>query len=125
MYVCMRDPDGHRVELFNTHYQIMDIENEPIDLALGGLSLPRAARAALARPPRAPDGRCRAPDAAVPRAGAVRRHPRCLAWKLRLVLRGDAGEALLDTYEIERRPHVRAVVASARHRSCPATSVTS
>ncbi|KTS40305.1 hypothetical protein SB2_30730 [Methylobacterium radiotolerans] len=26
----MRDPDGHRVELFNTHYQIMDIENEPI-----------------------------------------------------------------------------------------------
>ena len=30
MYVCMRDPDGHRVELFNTHYQIMDIENEPI-----------------------------------------------------------------------------------------------
>ncbi|XSC47418.1 GntR family transcriptional regulator [Bradyrhizobium sp. RDT10] len=30
MYVYMRDPDGHRVELFNTHYQIMDIENEPI-----------------------------------------------------------------------------------------------
>jgi hypothetical protein len=30
MYVYMRDPDGHRVELFNTHYQIMDIENEPV-----------------------------------------------------------------------------------------------
>ncbi|MBR0706255.1 VOC family protein [Bradyrhizobium liaoningense] len=30
MYVYMRDPDGHRVELFNTHYQMMDIENEPI-----------------------------------------------------------------------------------------------
>ncbi|MGY4318831.1 3-(3-hydroxy-phenyl)propionate hydroxylase [Bradyrhizobium sp. JR3.5] len=37
-----------------------------------------------------------------------------LAWKLRLVLRGDAGEALLDAYEIERKPHVRAVVASAK-----------
>jgi catechol 2,3-dioxygenase len=30
MYVYFRDPDGHRVELFNTHYQVMDIENEPI-----------------------------------------------------------------------------------------------
>ena len=30
MYVYFRDPDGHRVELFNTHYQIMDIENEPV-----------------------------------------------------------------------------------------------
>ncbi|MCP1967165.1 bifunctional 3-(3-hydroxy-phenyl)propionate/3-hydroxycinnamic acid hydroxylase [Bradyrhizobium elkanii] len=37
-----------------------------------------------------------------------------LAWKLRLVLRGDAGDALLDSYEIERKPHVRAVVASAK-----------
>ncbi|MGY4254041.1 3-(3-hydroxy-phenyl)propionate hydroxylase [Bradyrhizobium sp. USDA 4516] len=37
-----------------------------------------------------------------------------LAWKLRLVLRGDAGNALLDSYEIERKPHVRAVVASAK-----------
>ena len=24
------DPDGHRIELFNTHYQVMDIENEPV-----------------------------------------------------------------------------------------------
>lgn len=37
-----------------------------------------------------------------------------LAWKLRLVLRGDADEALLDSYEVERKPHVRAVVASAK-----------
>ena len=26
----MRDPDGHRIELFNTHYQCMDIEDEPV-----------------------------------------------------------------------------------------------
>lgn len=37
-----------------------------------------------------------------------------LAWKLALVLRGDAGDGLLDTYEVERKPHVRAVVASAK-----------
>jgi len=29
-YVYFRDPDNHRVELFTTHYQIMDIENEPV-----------------------------------------------------------------------------------------------
>jgi 3-(3-hydroxy-phenyl)propionate hydroxylase len=34
-----------------------------------------------------------------------------LAWKLDLVLRGVAGEELLDSYEQERRPHVSAVVA--------------
>lgn len=37
-----------------------------------------------------------------------------LAWKLALVLRSDAGDGLLDSYEIERKPHVRAVVASAK-----------
>lgn len=37
-----------------------------------------------------------------------------LAWKLAMVLRGDAGDGLLDSYEIERKPHVRAVVASAK-----------
>jgi catechol 2,3-dioxygenase len=30
LYVYFRDPDGHRVELFNTHYQLMDIEIEPV-----------------------------------------------------------------------------------------------
>ena len=30
MFVYFRDPDGHRIELFTTHYQIMDIENEPV-----------------------------------------------------------------------------------------------
>jgi catechol 2,3-dioxygenase len=29
-YVYFRDPDGHRIELFTTHYQIMDIENAPV-----------------------------------------------------------------------------------------------
>lgn len=32
-----------------------------------------------------------------------------LAWKLDLVLRGLAGDALLDTYEAERRPHATAI----------------
>jgi catechol 2,3-dioxygenase len=30
LFVYMRDPDGHRIELFNTHYQVMDIENKPV-----------------------------------------------------------------------------------------------
>jgi catechol 2,3-dioxygenase len=30
MYVYFRDPDGHRCELFNTHYQTIDVENEPV-----------------------------------------------------------------------------------------------
>jgi catechol 2,3-dioxygenase len=30
MFVYFRDPDGHRIELFNTHYQVMDFENEPV-----------------------------------------------------------------------------------------------
>ena len=29
MFVYFRDPDGHRIEFFTTHYQVMDIENEP------------------------------------------------------------------------------------------------
>jgi 3-(3-hydroxy-phenyl)propionate hydroxylase len=33
-----------------------------------------------------------------------------LAWKLDLVLRGDARASLLDTYQQEREPHVRAVI---------------
>jgi len=30
LFVYFRDPDGHRVELFNTHYQVMDLENTPV-----------------------------------------------------------------------------------------------
>lgn len=37
-----------------------------------------------------------------------------LAWKLDLALRGVAREALLDSYETERKPHVRAIVARAK-----------
>lgn len=33
-----------------------------------------------------------------------------LAWKLQAVIRGHAGEGLLDTYESERSPHVRAFI---------------
>jgi 3-(3-hydroxy-phenyl)propionate hydroxylase len=37
-----------------------------------------------------------------------------LAWKLALVLRGNADDSLLESYEVERKPHVHAVVASAK-----------
>jgi len=36
-----------------------------------------------------------------------------IAWKLAAVLRGEAGEGLLDTYQTEREPHVRAVTETA------------
>ncbi|MBV8576333.1 MAG: bifunctional 3-(3-hydroxy-phenyl)propionate/3-hydroxycinnamic acid hydroxylase [Acetobacteraceae bacterium] len=36
-----------------------------------------------------------------------------LAWKLARVLRGQADDAVLDTYESERSPHVRAYIESA------------
>jgi 3-(3-hydroxy-phenyl)propionate hydroxylase len=36
-----------------------------------------------------------------------------LAWKLGHVLRGEANDALLDTYQSEREPHVRAVTETA------------
>jgi 3-(3-hydroxy-phenyl)propionate hydroxylase len=36
-----------------------------------------------------------------------------LAWKLERVLRGTSGEALLDSYGIERRPHAEALVRTA------------
>jgi catechol 2,3-dioxygenase len=29
-FVYFRDPDGHRIELFTTHYQVMDVECEPV-----------------------------------------------------------------------------------------------
>ncbi|MFJ5917133.1 FAD-dependent oxidoreductase [Streptomyces ardesiacus] len=40
-----------------------------------------------------------------------------LAWKLAAVLEGWAGEALLDTYDTERRPVAEATSARAAHRS--------
>lgn len=36
-----------------------------------------------------------------------------LAWKLIAVLRGEANDTLLDTYQQEREPHVRAIIESA------------
>lgn len=33
-----------------------------------------------------------------------------LAWKLDLVLKGQANDSLLDTYQVERRPHARDVI---------------
>jgi catechol 2,3-dioxygenase len=38
LFVYFRDPDGHRIELFNTHYQMMDIENEPVRWDLSRMS---------------------------------------------------------------------------------------
>jgi 3-(3-hydroxy-phenyl)propionate hydroxylase len=37
-----------------------------------------------------------------------------LAWKLALVLRGDAAPMVLETYDEERKPHVSALVATAK-----------
>ena len=37
-----------------------------------------------------------------------------LAWKLAMVLRDGAPDALLDSYELERKPHVRTLVATAK-----------
>lgn len=36
-----------------------------------------------------------------------------LAWKLAMVVKGDAPDALLDSYQPERDPHVRAVISAA------------
>lgn len=36
-----------------------------------------------------------------------------LVWKLAMVVRGEAPDALLDTYQPERDPHVRAVISAA------------
>lgn len=38
-----------------------------------------------------------------------------IAWKLAAVLRGEAGEALLDTYEAERKPIARMIVDMSLH----------
>lgn len=34
LFVYLRDPDGHRIELFTTHYQAIDIETQPIRWSL-------------------------------------------------------------------------------------------
>ena len=44
-FLYVRDPDGHRVELFPSHYQTIDIEDEPIrwqvpDFQIGGWQTP-------------------------------------------------------------------------------------
>ena len=44
-FLYLRDPDGHRVELFPTHYQTIDIEDEPLrwqapDFQIGGWQTP-------------------------------------------------------------------------------------
>jgi 3-(3-hydroxy-phenyl)propionate hydroxylase len=36
-----------------------------------------------------------------------------LAWKLAAVVRGEASDALLDTYQLEREPHVRGIIETA------------
>lgn len=38
LFVYIRDPDGHRVELFNSHYQTIDIEIEPVRWDAASLS---------------------------------------------------------------------------------------
>ena len=45
--------------------------------------------------------------------GAGVRDAANLCWKLDAVLRGNARDALLDTYAMERRPHVRSVIGGA------------
>ena len=44
-FLYLRDPDGHRVELFPSHYQTIDIEDEPLrwqapDFHIGGWQTP-------------------------------------------------------------------------------------
>lgn len=35
LFIYIRDPDGHRVELFNNHYQTIDIDDEPVRWEVG------------------------------------------------------------------------------------------
>lgn len=37
LFVYFRDPDGHRIELFTTHYQTMDIEDAPVRWELSAM----------------------------------------------------------------------------------------
>ena len=38
LFVYLRDPDGHRVEVFDSHYQTIDIEIEPVRWDAASLS---------------------------------------------------------------------------------------
>ena len=38
-----------------------------------------------------------------------------MAWKLAAIARGEADEALLETYQVEREPHARALIERAIH----------
>ncbi|WP_201839848.1 VOC family protein [Microvirga zambiensis] len=38
LFVYLRDPDGHRIELFNSHYRTIDIEIEPVRWEAASLS---------------------------------------------------------------------------------------
>lgn len=38
LFVYLRDPDGHRIEIFNSHYQTIDTEIEPVRWDAGSLS---------------------------------------------------------------------------------------
>jgi catechol 2,3-dioxygenase len=40
-FVYLRDPDGHRIELFTNHYQTIDIEDEPIRWQVSDLNTGR------------------------------------------------------------------------------------
>jgi catechol 2,3-dioxygenase len=40
-FVYLRDPDGHRIELFTNHYQTIDIEDEPIRWQASDLNIGR------------------------------------------------------------------------------------
>ena len=40
-FVYLRDPDGHRIELFTNHYQTIDIEDEPIRWQMSDLNTGR------------------------------------------------------------------------------------
>ena len=81
-----------------------------------GVHVPGAAGRPLARPQRLPPRRRRPPDAAVHRTRARRRCPRLHEPQLedrRGSLRRPA-QSVLDTYEIERKPHARALIKLAK-----------
>ena len=46
--------------------------------------------------------------------GAGLRDSMNLSWKIAGVLSGDLPESVLDTYEVERKPHARALIQLAK-----------